>query len=266
MTNYLFRFTVISTILAASSAGGQESDRVARTAATWRAAAQYDFTHVSGGLSAWHAGLAEIARRAPQMTVVGRMNVARRFDLNGAQVEVDAYPHLSPRVYAYLNAGYSSSHALFPDWRFGGELYTSAGSGGELSLGLRRLMFSASNVTIYTGSAGLYSGNYYLSFRPYVSPVNGKTAVSGTLLLRRYFADADSYITFVGGAGSAPSESPLEFELSRQNSARIGAYGKWPLSPSTLWLRWNALYEHERLTRTVSRDRATLGAGFEIPL
>ncbi|HEX2076470.1 MAG TPA: YaiO family outer membrane beta-barrel protein [Longimicrobium sp.] len=236
-------------------------------AAQWRASIEYghvQFVESATSIDPWHTVSAEIARRGSGATVIGRANWARRFGEDGVQIEMDAYPRISPRFYAYLNAGFSGAD-IFPDYRLGGELYANTGAGTEASLGIRRLEFGVTGVTIYTGSAGIYRGNWYVSARPFVTPKDEGTSVSGILLVRRYFATAESYATLLVGAGSAPTEAPLEFEVRRADTRRIGAYGRTPLG-GRLGLRWSAHYEHEELTRQDDRGRVSVGLGLETRL
>ncbi|HLL84251.1 MAG TPA: YaiO family outer membrane beta-barrel protein, partial [Longimicrobium sp.] len=161
----------------------------------------------------------------------------------------------------YLNAGYSPSE-IFPGFRYGGELYGGFGRGGEASLGARRLEFEDEGVTILTGSLGAYVGSYYFSARPYLTPLEDETSRSVTVLARRYLADGESHVTVSAGAGTSPTESPLEFELRRASSYRAGVYGKLPLN-ARLGVRWSAGFEREEITRGASRDRFSAGIGAE---
>ena len=230
-------------------------------ATPYRASIEYGLTTFSGGADPWHSVTGELSRKSAPVTLVGRTTYASRFGETGVQVEADAYPRISERFYAYLNAGYSPSD-IFPELRYGAELYGAFGRGGEASLGARRLEFDADAVTIYTGSLGAYVRNYYLSLRPYVTPRDEGTASSATLLVRRYFADEDSHVTFSAGAGTAPSESSLLSELERASSYRAAFYGKLPLR-GMLGVRWSAGYEREEITRGDARNRFTAGIGAE---
>lgn len=247
----------------ARAAHAQEAPntRPAAQAAPYRASIEYGLTTFSGGADPWHSVAGELSRKSAPVTLVGRATYASRFGENGVQVEADAYPRITDRLYAYLNAGYSPSD-IFPGLRYGAELYGAFGRGGEASLGARRLEFEDDAVTILTGSLGAYVRNYYLSLRPYVTPRDDGTSTSATLLVRRYFADEDSHVTFSGGGGTAPTESPLPFELERVSSYRAGLYGKLPL-PRRLGLRWSAGYEREEITRGAARNRFTAGIGAE---
>lgn len=237
--------------------------RDAPAAAPYRASIEYGLTSFSGAseLDPWHTVTGELSRKTAPVTLVGRATYARRFNEDGVQVEADAYPRISDRFYAYLNAGYSPSD-IFPELRYGGELYGSFGRGGEASLGARRLEFADDAVTIYTGSLGAYVRNYYLSVRPYITPQDDGTSRSGTILVRRYFADEDSHVTFTAGAGTAPTESPLPFELARTNAYRAGLYGKLPLR-APLGVRWSTGYEREEISSGEWRNRFTFGLGAE---
>jgi YaiO family outer membrane protein len=148
--------------------------------------------------------------------IIPRINYSNRFDIDGIQYELDLYPKFSKSLYAYLNYGYSQSE-IYPTHRFGGDLYANLPKGIEVSLGARYLSFTESNVTIYTGSVGLYKGNYYFSLRPYVTPRNNNTTgLSGILIARKYLKDANNYLGFSGGMGFMP-----EFRQFLANSKLI---------------------------------------------
>ncbi|WP_297765282.1 YaiO family outer membrane beta-barrel protein [uncultured Muriicola sp.] len=148
--------------------------------------------------------------------IIPRINYSNRFDIDGIQYELDLYPKISKSFYAYLNYGYSQSE-IYPTHRFGGDLYANLPKGIEASLGARYLSFIESNVTIYTGSVGLYKGNYYFSLRPYVTPRNNNTTgLSGILIARKYLKDANNFIGFSGGMGFMP-----EFRQFLANSKLI---------------------------------------------
>lgn len=230
----------------------------------YTASAEYGHVYFSDSVERtlpWRVGSLELSAKARPGTLVGRVNHAERFGRGGYQVEADAYPRLARRLYAYLNAGFSDA-PVFPGRRYGGELYASLPRAVEASLGARRLEFTQTEVTIYTGSLGKYAGNYYLSARPYVTPREDGTSVSGSVLVRRYFSSAQSYATFVAGAGSSSTDSPLEFELRRTSAYRLGVYGKTPLA-ERLGVRWSFGWEHEEVSRTRDRFRLNLGVGAE---
>jgi YaiO family outer membrane protein len=173
----------------------------------------YEYENFGSGqddLDAWHMLSAELGRRFSGGSIIGRVNWAERFNQTGLQYEVDAYPRLGKGMYAYLNAGVSSDD-IFPDRRFGAQLYRSVGNGFELSIGGRLLQFDDTDVVIYTGSIGRYWGNYYLTFRPTFadSDTRNDMSSSGAVLFRRYYATGDDYIGFRGNFGRVPETDIL---------------------------------------------------------
>lgn len=138
------------------------------------------------------------------------VNFGRRFQSNGVQFEVDLYPKITKGLYAYVNFGASNSF-LFPDIRYGAELYKSLPNSFEASLGFRALKYSETT-TIYTGSVGWYTGNDYLSFRSYLTPGDAGSSMSGALTYRKYRSNADNFISAIIGMGFSPEIYPFQFE------------------------------------------------------
>lgn len=143
-------------------------------------------------------------------SIIAKGNFSRRFNNNGSQFELDAYPKIAKGLYAYLNIGFSNSY-LYPNVRFGAELHQSLPHSLEISVGLRSLKYSETT-NIYTGSVGWYTGNSYWSFRPYFTPSDSGTSTSGTLNYRKYNSDADNYFSISAGIGFSPELYQFEFE------------------------------------------------------
>ncbi len=145
------------------------------------------------------------ARQTKYGSIIAKVNFNRRFNENGMQYEVDMYPKISKGLYAYANLGFSNSF-LFPDIRYGAELYKSLPKSFEVSLGFRSLKYTTTT-NIYTGSIGWYKGNSYFSFRPYLTPGDKGMSKSGTFTYRYYGSDADNYIGISTGIGFSPENN-----------------------------------------------------------
>ena len=144
--------------------------------------------------------------------VIPRINYSNRFQTHGVQYEMDFYPKFSKTFYGYLNYGYSNA-PIFPDHRVGAELYANLPKSLEASLGMRFLDFNTTKAQIYTGSIGLYSGNYYFSLRPYLTPQsNGNMTFSANLLVRKYLRDGKNYLGINFGMGYSPELKQLRDE------------------------------------------------------
>ena len=153
----------------------------------------------------WHLVALSYGRKTKLGTVIARVNYAHRFGEQGFQYEADAYPKLGENNYGYLNYGFSEN-TLFPRNRFGAEWYHNFPHAFEGSAGLRILDFSTSVVDIYTATIGKYLGNYWISFRTYITPDQEGTSFSGFLSARRYFADSENYVGLKAGYGISPDE------------------------------------------------------------
>lgn len=165
----------------------------------------YDYFEKAANRDPWHLVAASYSRKTTLGSVIGRVNWAERYGEKGFQYEVDAYPSIGEKNYAYLNLGYSNL-SIFPEFRTGAEWYHSFPKAFEGSLGLRALYFTSSNTHIFTGSVGKYAGNYWISLRTYVTPSSTGTSVSGSIQTRRYFADPENYIGLRLGYGISPDD------------------------------------------------------------
>lgn len=142
------------------------------------------------------------ARQTKYGSIIARANIDRRLGDYGTQFEMDLYPKIAKGMYAYLNFGMSNSY-LFPDYRYGAEIFKSLPKSFEVSLGLRALQYDTTTM-IYTGSVTWYNGNNYWSFRPYFTPGDNGLSTSGTITYRKYRSDADNYFGINAGIGISP--------------------------------------------------------------
>ncbi|AMC11558.1 hypothetical protein Lupro_09895 [Lutibacter profundi] len=149
------------------------------------------------------------SRQTKYGSLIAKVNFSRRFQENGMQFEVDLYPKIVEGLYAYLNVGFANTF-LFPDYRYGAELYKSLPKSFEISAGFRALKYT-STTTIYTGSIGWYTGNSYWAFRTYITPNDNGISKSGTLNYRKYRKDADNYFSVAFGMGYSPEIDRFNF-------------------------------------------------------
>ncbi|MFV8367961.1 YaiO family outer membrane beta-barrel protein [Flavobacterium sp. LB2R40] len=168
-------------------------------------------------------------RQTKYGSIIARVNFNRRFNENGMQYEVDLYPKIAKGLYAYVNVGVANTF-LFPDIKYGAELFKSLPKSFEVSLGFRTLKYSTTT-NIYTGSLGWYTGNSYISFRPYFTPGATGTSKSGTLTYRKYGSDADNYIGIAASVGFSPeinqfntNENAAKFVDLQAQRINIGYY------------------------------------------
>ena len=209
----------------------------------------------------WRMTSLGLAHRFDAGSLIGRLNHASRFGDTGSQLEVDAYPRWKDGTYFYLNAGFSES-GLFPHRRYGGELFQTLPRGFEGSLGFRLLRFSASSVTIYTGSLGKYWGDYLFSLRANATPSSIGASESGSISVRRYFGDGENHLTLSLGSGVSPDQPNPDAAILnlRSRKASLAAQG-W--IHRRLILSGSLALEKQELGLGVERTQTTLGAGLE---
>lgn len=183
----------------------------------------------------WQVIALSYGRKTKLGSVIARVNMAKRFGDTGFQYEMDAYPKISENNYGYLNYGFSQS-SVFPDNRFGAELFHSFPKAFEGSIGMRTLFFGSSDVTIFTGSVGKYISNYWISLRSYVTPGSTGTSVSGQLQMRRYFSDPENYIGLRLGYGVSPDDN--------QNLVNSDLSSRLKLKTRSVRLEFNHLINH----------------------
>lgn len=141
-------------------------------------------------------------RKTKLGSITAKVNMSHRFQTTGTQYEVDMYPKITKGMYGYLNFGVSNS-SLYPDVRYGAELYKSLPLSLDASLGVRVLKYNTTT-TVYTGSLGWYTGNDYLQFRAYLTPNDRGTSKSGFFTYRKYRKNAYNYFGVEIGMGFSP--------------------------------------------------------------
>lgn len=178
------------------------------------------WTYTFNNDNPWSFASAAIGRKTSNFgTVTLRYNYASRFGGEGHQVEIDAYPAIAKGIYMYFNTGISDKKN-FPFSRLSMEPYVKLPSGFEMSFGFRYLnfddsriaAFDSNKVVIYTGTIGKYYGNYWFSVRPYFTRGKDRWSKSVNLTVRRYLADADSYLSVILGSGISPDEQQYAFD------------------------------------------------------
>lgn len=226
-------------------------------------AVSFDFEYENFGsaYSPWKLAWVEVQHRFDFGPVIGRVNRARRFGQSGTQLEVDAYPRISPTMYLYANAGVSGDD-IFPRQRLGLELYKNLPNGYEASAGLRQLNFKSAHVTLFTGTVAKYLGNNYYMFRPYLSSRSGGTSTSAQFEVKTYFATADDNAAIIATYGKAPTEDIAPDAVNRLTSWNVRATAQKVLIRNLIF---NARvgYRDEQIRQTAHRRGWMVGAGIQ---
>lgn len=249
-------FLAIAILLGAQLAHAQVEDEYRRPDApknSWSLSHEYE-EFIDDDTEPWQFTYVDFGHKFDEFgSVIFRVNRADRFGQDGIQYELDAYPKLGDGLYAYLNVGFSDDD-LFPDERFGVQIYKSLPQGWEASLGMRYLAFDETTL-IYTGSIGRYWGNWYATLTPYVVPddVNG-TSASGVLEFRYYRSSGDDYWTFRGSYGNAPDVDTLLQITNRLDNWSLGIGRQFPVGDRGTFVSGKATYNDREYSVFVERE------------
>jgi YaiO family outer membrane protein len=167
----------------------------------------YDFIYFDEQFEdPWQIASLGYARQTKLGAVGINLNYANRFNDNGFQAELEAYPKISRTFYGYMSGAYSANKGVFPKYRAGFSLFANLPAALEAEAGVRFIHFIQTN-TIYTLALGKYYKNYWLNIRTYLTPAKNNIAQSYTLNLRYYYGGADDYLSLGAGTGISPDDT-----------------------------------------------------------
>lgn len=170
----------------------------------------------------WFLSSVSYGRQTRLGSVTLNVNHANRFKTSGLEGEVEAYPRIAKRLYAYVGGGMSGS-SIFPNHRLGVSLYTSLPHSFEAEAGLRYLQFSDATI-FYVFGLGRYIGNNFYGLRSYITPSNVRSSVSFNLSTRFYLGQ-DRYDSFgiAIGTGTSPDDRARRIDINNTlNSIKAG--------------------------------------------
>jgi YaiO family outer membrane protein len=168
------------------------------------------------------------------------------------QLELEAYPKLSSKNYAYLAYAFSPG-AYFPGHRAAVEIWQVLPAGWAASAGMNYYYFDR-NIFIALASVEKYLGKYWLSLRGYFYFKDNGVTTSEYLNIRRYFNDVN-YLQLTLGAGTAPDEPfDIQTDLMRLSAYSIRAAWNVSLTPK-LMMKVGAGYSYEEYQENIWRNR-----------
>jgi len=201
-------------------------------------------------------------RKVPSALIIGRLRYARMFDQNGIQAEIDAYPEINEKTYAYLNLGISD-RTIFPVFRWGAELFRELPSQWEASAGMRGLYFESTPVHIYTAHLGRYVGNYWLAARGFLTSLRSRNHFTGLLTARRYFEHEDHFLSLYAGSGATPLQINTLVEIQRLEANWLGLDYQHAFRDRTWLLRSAVEYQQETYPEVRSTDRISFSINLQ---
>jgi YaiO family outer membrane protein len=175
------------------------------------------------------------------------------------QFEIDAYPRLSSKNYAYISYAFSPG-SYFPSHRAALEVWQVLPSGWAVSGGLNYYYFNR-NIFIALASVEKYVGKYWFSLKAFVYFKDEGPTTSFYFNARRYFNDKD-FLQITLGTGTAPDE-PFDIQSSLMRFSANSVRLSYNVSvTSRLMMRLNAGYSREEYSEAIWRNRFEGGINF----
>jgi YaiO family outer membrane protein len=175
------------------------------------------------------------------------------------QLEVEAYPKLSKKNYAYLAYAFSSG-VYFPGHRAAVEVWQFLPAGWAASTGMNYYYFDR-NIFIALASIEKYLGKYWLSLRGYLYFKDHGLTTSEYFNVRRYFNDVN-YLQLTFGAGTAPDEPfDIQTDLMRLSAYSIRVGCNISLTPK-LRMKVGTGYSYEEYQENIWRNRFEANINF----
>ncbi|SFD76183.1 outer membrane protein, YaiO family [Chitinophaga sp. CF118] len=274
LLNAMRRFAEANTVVtyllkidSRNTAARSLADRIKDNSSKNKIGISYDFVKFDKRFdNPWHLASIDYTRQTGIGAVIARINYANRFSTNGTQVELDAYPHISPTFYAYVNGGYSNTVGVFPRYRAGFSLYANLPASFEAEAGFRYLNFGDAT-WIYTASLGKYYKNYWLNLRTFLTPSNNAVSQSYSLNVRYYFGGADDFFRLGIGTGISPDDPRNNILLNNNKSYKLkshnisGGFHYSLKKLNVIYLNVSLDYqEYQRDTRGIQLD---IGVGYQ---
>lgn len=168
------------------------------------------------------------------------------------QFEVEAYPKISSRNYAFISYAFSpGSH--FPSHRTAFEIWQVLPAGWVASAGLNYYRFDR-NIFISAASVEKYAGKYWLSLKGFLYFKDEGLTTSGYFNIRRYLNDFD-YLQLTAGSGTAPDEPfDIQSDLFRLSARSLRLVYSDQLK-NKMTVRVGAGYSREEFAESVWRNR-----------
>ncbi len=182
------------------------ADRIKDYRSANRMGVRYDYTHFSKQFDqGWHQASIDYTRQTGIGPVTARINYGHRFGESGWQVEAEAYPRISRKLYTYISLGYSPDRPIFPQFRSGFSLYVNLPKSFEVDAGFRYLHFNE-DTWIFTGALGKYYQSWWFNLRAYITPSSSRIGQAWEATTRYYLAGADDYLSLSVGTGLSPDQ------------------------------------------------------------
>jgi YaiO family outer membrane protein len=155
----------------------------------------------------WNSVAASYQYNTSKNTFVGTVTYSDRFVSDDVLYELDAYPILSNKAYAYFSVA-ASQGTFFQKFGTAASLYYNVGNGFEPEIGVRYFEFE--NDSFFTFITGItkYVGDFYINGTVSLGPDRNDQLVQNYQVTVRYYSvNAADYVFARLGTGISPDDT-----------------------------------------------------------
>lgn len=182
------------------------------------------------------------------------------FSQTGIRVNANAYPSITPKLSAFVEAGYSPS-SIFSNVELGAELIQSIWK-FALTGGLKFMRFEGNEeVYIYKGGVGYYFGENYASYRVYHTRILDDPSFTHLVTLRHYFSSRYHSVELRGALGATPVQVNTLLEVRRLDARMVLLSYKHLLKNNKWLFDTGAGFQFERYLEGQNRERLNIRLG-----
>lgn len=169
-------------------------------------------------------------------TYGGRVNYANRYNDNGEQYLVEAFPKFSSFFSANLSFGYANNQQfLYPNLSYRIEPYFDFNNGVEISVGQvwqKYIVFSNQKIIANTGTIGKYFKSNFIWYR--VSSFSPISQTFNELSLRHFATKKNTYYTIKVNSGRLPDigDLPPFDQILTLRQTGVNADGQYAITKS----------------------------------
>lgn len=173
----------------------------------------------------WNTTALSYKRQFGKHTVIGRMNYSDRFTDNAFLYEIEAYPVLSKRFYAWINVSFSTAESFYQKIGSVFTLYYNVGNGFEIEGGYKYLEFQNNSFSVASIGVSKYYKNFLFNIRSNLGPeVEDKLFQNYQLNTRYYLKNGEDYVFVRLGTGISPDDTN-RFTIVNQRTDLKAFYG-----------------------------------------
>lgn len=209
----------------------------------------WDESYISDLKSWWTYGSGYYYHDFSKVKLGAKVNHGVKFATSGQQYQIEAYPKILDIAYLSLTAATASNNQIiYPSFQYSAELYFNV-LDEELSLGQYGnvySMFEGQKFFTYTGSAGIYYGDYFFWLR--LNLYSFQHSNFWMFGIKKYYNGNDSYqnIALTFNAGSMPDigDLPPLDQMIVMNQIGVSLNGS-NLIYKSVYFKWLIAYSHQ---------------------